>query len=72
MVKSVDKFLIDANTLMTASRQYYAYDILPSFWKDFGEEIKKGNIVLLDMVKSEIDKGQDKLKEWVSERIDDF
>lgn len=47
MVKSVDKFLIDANTLMTASRQYYAYDILPSFWKDFGEEIKRGTLYCL-------------------------
>ena len=53
MVKSVDKFLIDANTLMTASRQYYAYDILPSFWKDFGEEIKKGNIVFHKKNRSE-------------------
>ena len=41
MVKMEDKFLIDANTLMTAARQYYAYDILPSFWKIFGDEIKK-------------------------------
>lgn len=72
MVKLEDKFLIDANTLMTASRQYYAYDILPSFWEIFGDEIKRGTIVLLDMVKAEIDKGQDKLKEWVSERTDDF
>ena len=34
--------------------------------------IKAGNIVLLDMVKAEIDKGQDELKQWVSEREDDF
>ena len=72
MVKMEDKFLIDANTLMTAARQYYAYDILPSFWEIFGDEIKKGNIVLLDIVKAEIDKGHDKLKEWISERTDDF
>lgn len=72
MVKMEDKFLIDANILMTAARQYYAYDILPSFWEIFGDEIKKGNIVLLDTVKAEIDKGRDKLKEWISERTDDF
>ena len=34
--------------------------------------IKAGNIVLLDMVKAEIDKGQDELKEWVTDRTDDF
>lgn len=59
MVNSSEKFLIDANTLMTASRFFYAYDLVPSFWKTFEDQIKAGNIVLLDMVKVEIDKGQD-------------
>lgn len=59
MVNSSEKFLIDANTLMTASRFFYAYDLVPSFWKTFEDEIKAGNIVLLDIVKAEIDKGQD-------------
>ena len=72
MVNSSEKFLIDANTLMTASRFFYAYDLIPSFWGIFEEKIKAGNIVLLDMVKAEIDKGQDKLKQWVSERKDEF
>lgn len=72
MVNSSEKFLIDANTLMTASRFFYAYDLVPSFWEIFEEEIKAGNIVLLDMVKGEIDKGQDELKQWISERKDKF
>ena len=72
MVSTSEKFLLDANTLMTASRFFYAYDLVPSFWEIFGEEIKAGNIILLDMVKSEIDKGQDELKEWISERESDF
>lgn len=72
MVNSSEKFLIDANTLMTASRFFYAYDLVPSFWETFKDEIKASNIVLLDMVKDEIDKGQDELKQWVSERKDDF
>ena len=72
MVKSSEKFLIDANTLMAASRFFYAYDLIPSFWKAFENEIKSGSIVLLDMVKAEIDKGQDELKQWVSDRECDF
>ncbi len=72
MVSTSEKFLLDANTLMTASRFFYAYDLVPSFWEIFGEEIKAGNIILLDMVKNEIDKGQDELKEWISEREADF
>lgn len=46
--------------------------LLPSFWETFEDEIKTGNIVLLDMVKTEIDKGQDELKKWVSDREHDF
>ena len=72
MVNSSEKFLIDANTLMTAARLYYAYDLLPAFWSVFAEKIKEGNIILLDMVKNEIDKGQDELQEWVKERQGDF
>lgn len=72
MVNSSEKFLIDANTLMTASRFFYAYDLVPSFQKTFEDKIKAGNIVLLDIVKAEIDKGQDELKQWVSEREDVF
>lgn len=49
MVNSAENFLIDANTLMAAARLYYAYDLLPSFWEIFGEKIKSGNVVLLDM-----------------------
>lgn len=67
MVNSSEKFLIDANTLMTASRFFYAYDLVPSFWGTFENEIKAGNIVLLDMVKGEIDKGQDEVMQYIQE-----
>lgn len=72
MVNSSEKYLIDANTLMTASRFFYAYDLVPSFWGNFEDKIATGNIVLLDMVKAEIDKGQDELKQWIAERKDVF
>lgn len=72
MVNSVEKFLVDANTFMAAARLYYAYDLIPSFWKIFGEKLKEGNVILLDMVKNEIDKGQDELQQWMKEKQDDF
>lgn len=40
MVNSSEKFLIDANTLMTASKFFYTYDLIPSFWNIFEDEIK--------------------------------
>lgn len=54
-----EKFLIDSNTLITASRLYYASDLIPSFWEILAQKTKEKNLVLLDMVKDEIDRGWD-------------
>lgn len=63
-----EKFLIDSNTLMTASRQYYAQDIVPSFWNVLASKLTTGEIILLDMVEAEIDKGEDALKYWLDDK----
>ena len=61
----VEKFLIDANSFITPYRQYYAFDMIPSYWKELSTKAKTGRMVLLDIVKDEIDKGQDDLADWV-------
>lgn len=71
-MEETEKFLIDSNTLMTASRQYYANDIVPGFWKTFEEKLSTGDIILLDIVKNEIDKGEDFLKQWVEKKSTQF
>ena len=72
MVNTDEKFLIDSNTFMTAARQFYSYDIVPTFWEIFDQEIVNGNIVLLDLVLDELNEGNDLLKKWVYERRDMF
>lgn len=69
-----EKFLIDSNTLITASRLYYASDLIPSFWEILAQKTKEKNLVLLDMVKDEIDRGwdQDVLKNWLYEKEPEF
>lgn len=64
----VEKFLIDSNSFITPYRQYYAPDLVPTFWKKLSIAAKSGRLVLLDMVKDEIDKGQDDLNDLVSEQ----
>ena len=56
----VEKFLIDSNSFMTPYRQYYAFDLVPTFWKELSKRTDSGNLILLDMVKAEIEKGKDK------------
>lgn len=65
MVKNNDIFLVDANSFITPYRQYYAFDLIPSYWEQLSKHIKSGRIVLLDMVKSELDKGDDDLANWI-------
>lgn len=66
-----EKFLIDANSFITASRLFYAKDLVPSFWPTFENSLKQDNVALLDVVKEEILKGEDFLAEWIKS-LDDI
>jgi len=69
-----EKFLVDANVLITASRLYYASDLVPTFWEILEQKAKGKRLVLLDMVKEEIHRGQDQdeLKNWLSRTESEF
>ncbi len=62
-------FLVDTNTLITPYQQYYPFDIAPSFWNQIRNCIESGKIAILDMVKLELQKGNenDPLKRWIEE-----
>lgn len=62
----VEKFLIDSNAFVTPYRQYYAFDLVPSYWEEISKCANSGRLVLLDMVKAEMDKGEDDLANWIS------
>ncbi len=63
-----EKFLIDSNSFMTPYRQYYAFDLAPTYWEELSKRMDNGRIVLLDMVKAEIDKGKDDLSAWIGKQ----
>jgi len=62
-----NKFLIDANCLITPKNQYYAFDLVQTFWDELDKNIKAGHILILDKVFNEIIKGGDELSEWLKE-----
>ena len=43
-------FLIDANSFIEPYRKYYSFDFTTAFWDQMGQNIKDGNIVILDIV----------------------
>lgn len=58
-------FLIDSNSFIEPKNKYYSFDFAPGFWSQFAKHIKLKDIVVLDMVKDEIEKGEDELSQWV-------
>lgn len=70
MSATPDSFLIDANSLITPFQNYYPFDWSPNFWQNMEEAISSGQITLMDVVKSEILRGDDELQRWI-QRFDD-
>lgn len=62
-----EKFLIDANSFISAGRFFYAVDIVPSFWPLFKNSIQKDNVTIMDVVRNEVLKGDDFVSEWLRE-----
>lgn len=66
-----DNYLIDANIFITAHREYYSFDIAPSFWEQLIEKASD-KIIIIERVKNEIQKGGDELTEWYNEECSNF
>lgn len=68
MINSTPEFVLDANVFIEAHRRYYAFDICPGFWDAI---LEKGpdRLISIDKVKDELLKGDDKLKDWVKNKI---
>lgn len=71
---SNNTYLLDANVFITAYRQYYGFDIAPSFWQMLQKFGDSKQVVSLKIVKNElcpskkiVDK--DALQQWIE---DDF
>ncbi len=68
MVKEDKAFLIDASALIMPYRQYYAFDLVPTFWEKLKGCFESEKIVILDKVWSELEKGGsgDDLSSWLN------
>ena len=54
-----EKFLIDANSIITPYNTFYQFDFAPSFWTQLGNNLSK-DIYIIDKVKNEILKPNNK------------
>lgn len=58
-------FLLDSNILMSVYR-LFGIDTAPHFWDAIKEKIENCEIVILDLVKEEINSGNDGLVGWIN------
>ena len=70
MTDASERFLIDTNVIITPYKQYYPFDFARVFWDNLEKELHNGTIVMLDLVKDELAKGDDDLSTWIK-NIDD-
>ena len=66
MICTDEKFLIDSNLLITPYKLYYPFDFAMRFWDQLHERIENKRIIILDLVKQELLKGDDDLSRWVA------
>ena len=59
-------FLLDANSFVTPYQNYYSFDIASGYWKQLQTILLRDDVVVMDVVKSEIEKGEDSLTEWLT------
>ena len=48
-------------------RNYYAFDLVPAYWKQLKNKVGFNSVYLLDVVFNELNKNNDKLTEWLKD-----
>lgn len=57
-------YVLDANVFIEAARRYYAFDLVPGFWQSLQDHAENGDILSIDRVSDELEKGKDALADW--------
>lgn len=69
MTDESQKFLLDANVLISAHRSYYALDICPGFWDAVRAGHAEGRIFSTQRVLAELRRGGDALLAWAEAEL---
>jgi NitT/TauT family transport system permease protein len=59
------QYVLDTNVFIQAKNDYYAFDICPGFWTALKRHGRVGNVLSIDRVHDELEKGHDGLSTWV-------
>jgi hypothetical protein len=62
-------YVLDSNVFIQAANQYYAFDLVPSFWEGLVWHADRGRVLSIDRVSQELTKGQDELWSWARDHF---
>jgi len=60
----VPEYWLDANVFIESKNRYYAFDLVPGFWRLLEQKCVEGVIASSTLVYDELEKGADDLAEW--------
>ena len=60
-------YLLDSNVFIQAKNHYYSFQICPGFWESLILENAEEMVFSIDRVKTELEKGNDELTQWVED-----
>lgn len=60
-------YILDTNTFIETKNRYYGFNICPGFWDWLVQSNSNSRISSINMVKSELEKGNDELKQWAQD-----
>lgn len=72
MSSKTTKYLLDASVLIEASKRYYAFDLVSTFWKELTSHARMGDIISIDKVKAEIHDKNKPLYDWASNQFEQW
>jgi len=72
MTGTSERYVLDTNVFVEASRRYYSLDFAKPFWDGLIKYSEKGILCSIDKVLSELQDGDDELKVWAETEYKEF
>ena len=68
-MKGANEYLLDADTFVSAHRNYYRFSFCPAYWQALLDHHKHGTLSSIIPVRKELLKGKDVLSDWVKNDV---
>jgi len=66
---SPPRYALDADVFIAAARRYYAFDLVPGFWRELINQARRGRVISVDRVRVDLERGKDQLAQWAKDEF---